>query len=167
MNQISPHDPYAAPSSSPVEHKLASCNGITAILVGAAVGNGIVYATLFVTVWVYLWGLSAAGVPDADLYTRAYESTWYLLFAHLVGLLSLLPGGYWSARLSTERHLFHAMLAGLIISGFSLLQCTFPYELPIPLWSMIVSVVVPIPAFLLGAMWERRAASQDFEGSRQ
>jgi hypothetical protein len=146
---------YAAPSSA-LEDAKPKVGSSAAIAFGAAVGNGIAYAVLSGCGLVFLWALVAQGVPTQELYSRAYQSNFYLIFAHVVGLGCLVPGGYWTARLSREGPFRNAWLAGLLISVFSLAQNLVPYNLPIPFWSRIVSVAIPIPAFLLGALWWRR-----------
>jgi hypothetical protein len=92
-----PRNPYAAPSSA-VGDTVPHMGSAMAILLGAAIGNGIAYAVLSVCGVVFLWVLTAQGVPAQELYVRAYQSNSYLLFAHVVGLVCLLPGGYWGAR---------------------------------------------------------------------
>lgn len=149
-------NPYAA-SNSVVEEQLPS-GRTTAVLVGAAVGTGISYAVLFLSGLVFLWVLATQGVPTQELYSRAYQSTPYLAFAHALGFLCLVPGGYWSARLSKSKPLLTAVLAGCLVAAFTLLTNLIPYELPIPLWSRIASVVSAVPAFWLGALWWQRAA---------
>ena len=147
---------YAAPNAQ-LEESTTGNSG-TAVLIGAAIGNGISYAVLFVFGLVFLWSLALQGVPTQDLYVKAYQSTSYLAFAHIVGFLCLIPGGYWSARLSPNKPLLAALLAGGIVAAFTATTNLIPYELPIPLWSRITSVVAAIPAFGLGAAWWRRAA---------
>jgi len=151
-----PRNRYAAPSSA-VEDIEPNAGSSAAVLLGAAIGNGIAYAVLFVCGLVFLWVLTAQGVPTQELYTRAYKSNSYLIFAHAVGLVCLLPGGYWTARLSRERPFLNALLAGILVSALALIQNLVPYNLPIPFWSRIASAVIPIPTFLLGALWWRRA----------
>jgi len=148
--------PYAAPSAEVRDPEPDSSQ--TAVLVGAAVGNGVSYAALFLMSLVFLWVLRAQGVAPQELYVRAYQSTGYLLFAHAVAFLCCAPGGYWSARLGPARPYLNAALAGSIVSALALSANLMPYDLPIPLWSRIASVVIPLPAFLLGARWQRRGA---------
>jgi hypothetical protein len=143
-----------APPKTPVE--LSRSNDITAIFVGAAVGNGSAYAVLFLLGGAFLWTLTLRGVPTAQLYVRAYQSTAYLVFAHFAGAAGCLPGGYWAARLSESRPVRNAILAGCLVSLLALCVDLVPYELPGPLWSHAASVVLPIPAFLLGALWRQR-----------
>jgi hypothetical protein len=50
----------------------------------------------------------------------------------------------------------NALLAGLLLSLFAFAQLLIPYEVPNPTWSRIASVVIPVPAFLLGALWWRK-----------
>ena len=147
---------YAAPNA-PLNEHVPSSSG-TAVLVGAAIGYGISYAVLFVLGLVFLWALVLQGVPTQDLYAKAYQSTTYLAFAHSIGFLCMLPGGYWSARLSPTKPLLPALLAGGIVAMLAAAANLMPYELPIPLWSRITSVIAAVPAFALGAAWWRRAA---------
>jgi hypothetical protein len=151
--RVTSTNPFAPPKTA-VE--LARSSDITAILVGAAVGNGSAYAVLFVLGGVFLWMLTLSGVPSAQLYVRAYQSTGYLLFAHLAGAAACLPGGYWAARLSESRPVRNAIIAGCLVSLLALCAYVVPYELPGPFWSHAASVILPIPAFLLGALWRQR-----------
>jgi hypothetical protein len=151
-----PRNPYAVPSST-LEAAKPKVGSSVAILLGAAIGNGIAYTVLSVSALVFLWALVAQGVPIQELYTRAYQSSSYLIFAHIVGIVCLLPGGYWAAHLSRKRHFLNAFLAGFLVSVFSLIENLVPYNLPIPFWSRVASAAIPIPAFLLGAFWWRRA----------
>src|SRR5262249_36777958 len=98
------------------------------------------------------------GVSGNNAYARAHESTLYLVFAHLVGFLCLLPGGLWAAKLSTSSQIRNAVLAGVLVAAFAFLGNLVPYSLPIPFWSRVASVLLPVPAFILGAMLQRRAA---------
>jgi len=129
-----------------------------AVLIGAAIGNGLSYAVLFILGLFFLWALVAQGVPGKDAYARAYESTSYLVFAHFVGFLCLIPGGLWAAKLSASSHVRNAVSGGVLVAAFALLTNFLPYYLPIPLWSRIASVLLPVPAFVVGALLQRRAA---------
>jgi hypothetical protein len=148
-------NPYAPPSASQGGNKSTPAN-LLVVLIGASIGNGISYAVLSVSGLAFVWVLAAGGVPAQEIYSRAYQSTGYLIFAHLLGLICLVPGGYWTARFSTERQLGNAVFAGILLSLFSLLQTFVPYNTPIPLWSQLASVLIPVPAYLLGAyIWRR------------
>jgi hypothetical protein len=148
-----PHASLGAEAGGPGQ----STSGAAAVMIGAAIGIGVAYAVLFVCGLIFLWVLVAQGVPAADTYARAYESTRYLVFAHAVGFLCGVPGGYWSARLSAARPLRSAVLSGALVVLFTFLQNLIPYYLPVPLWSRTVAVLVPLPAFVCGAwLWLRR-----------
>jgi hypothetical protein len=108
---------------------------------------------------IFLWVLTAQGVPVQELYLRASQNSAYLVFAHIVGLVCLMPGGYWVAHLSNERSILTASLAGSLVSAFALLENLTPYIAPIPFWSRIVSVAIPVPAFILGS-WCWRSGSK-------
>ena len=150
-------NPYSAPTAI-VEDAQVPPGRRTAVLIGAAIGCGISYAVLLIFGLVFLWILVAQGVPSQELYARAYQSTGYLVFAHLTSVFCLAPGGYWSTRLDPTNSLVSAVIAGALVSVFSMTSNLLPYELPIPMWSRILSVVIPIPAFSIGALWWRREA---------
>ncbi len=138
------------PAQDPYRH-------VTAVVIGAAIGNGLSYAVLFALGLVFLWVLAWQGVPVAELYARAYASTPYLLFAHVVGFACLLPGGVWASKLSASSHHRNALLAGLLVAFLGVLANLLPYELPIPLWSRVATVFLPVLAFPLGARLHKRA----------
>jgi hypothetical protein len=129
-----------------------------AIVIGAAIGNGLSYAVLFVLGLLFLWVLVAQGVSGNDSYAKAYESNSYLLFAHAVSFLCLLPGGAWTAKLSEASRVRNAALAGLLVALVGVLGNLVPYDLPIPLWSRLATALLPVPAFVVGALWQTRAA---------
>lgn len=141
---------YAPPSANLTDDRPKPVN-LLVVLLGAAIGNGIAYAVLSISGLVFVWILAAEGVAAQELYARAYQTTWYLIFAHLLGLLCLVPAGYWTARFSKERAVGNAARAGSLIALLSLLQILVPFNLPIPIWSQMASVLVPTPAYLLGA----------------
>jgi hypothetical protein len=143
-------------TTTKTQNNQSQCSSLTAILVGFSVGNGVSYFFLYVFATAFLWVLAAQGVPSQELYSRAYQSTAYLIFAQSVALLTIIPGGYWCARLSPRNAMVNALLAGLLLSLFAFAQLLIPYEVPNPTWSRIASVVIPVPAFLLGALWWRK-----------
>jgi hypothetical protein len=149
-------NPYAAPASA-IRDIEPTKSATAAILLGAAIGNGAAYAALGLCGLVFLWLLTLQGAKPQELYTLAYQSTSYLVFAHLIGLICLVPGGYWAARLSCGRHLVNASFAGFLVAAFAMIQNLVPYDLPIPFWSRIASIAIPIPAFLIGALWWRQS----------
>jgi hypothetical protein len=148
--------PYAPPKSQ-VTVADEPGNRATAVFVGAAIGNGTAYAVLFIFGLIFMWGLAAQGIPSNELYARAYQSTIYLIFAHVVGLLCCLPGGYWSARLSRDSPYFNSFLAAGLVVLVTFAAYLMPYEVPIPFWSRVTSLIAPFAGFLLGAHWWRRS----------
>lgn len=157
MNQIHSTNPYSA-SNDPFEETRPSPSGLTAIIIGAFIGDGILYAAGTALSWVIMWHLSAQGATGKDLYLPLYQSTGYLLAGHVVAGLAMLIGGYWCARLGNDRRLFRAAMAGLIIMAQIMLHLTLPYDQPYPLWTCVVSLVMPIPLYVAGAMLWRRPA---------
>ena len=128
-----------------------------AVLIGAAIGAGVAYVVLSLCSLVFVWVLFGQGVPSANIPATVYQSTGYLGFAHAIAFLCGLPGGYWSARLSTSRALRNVILGGILVSLFTLLLNLVPYYVPIPLWSRVMSLLTPVPAFIVGAwLWRSR-----------
>lgn len=115
------------------------------------------YVVLFILGLLFLWVLVAQGVPGNESYARAHESTTYLVFAHSVGVLCFVVGGLWAAKLSGSRHIRNAAVAGGLVAAFALIGNLVPYYVPVPLWSRAVSVLFPVPAFVIGALLGRRA----------
>ena len=104
-----------------------------------------------------MWTLVGAGVPSSQVYWRAYQSIPFLVLQHGIGIGCSAFGGYWAARLYVPKPLKAAAIAGVMVAVFTSLQETLiPYEVPIPTWSLALSVLTPIPAFLIGAGWRRR-----------
>jgi hypothetical protein len=98
-------------------------------------------------------------VPSHELYAQISQSSAYLAFGHGLAVLGCVPGGYWSARLGPEKPYFHSFVSGGIVALLTLTAYIVPYELPIPFWSRVVSVVTPFAGFLLGAQCWRRCNS--------
>jgi hypothetical protein len=147
-------NPYAAPRAPLPEP--APSGRITAVLIGASIGNGIAYAVLALLGMGYFWLLAMQGVPTEQLYAHAFASTYYLVFAHAVGSVCLVPGGYWSARLSPNAGTAAALWAAAIVAALAALDHLAPFELPIPAWSRVASLLAPFPAFWLGAVLRAR-----------
>ncbi|GAA5165542.1 hypothetical protein [Viridibacterium curvum] len=150
-------NPYSPPKSGLEEPSDTTDSRFVAIVLGAVIGNGICYSVLYIFGLAFLWVLAMQGVPAQETYMQAYQSVPYLLACHTLGFLCLIPGGYWCARLSRDRHLMNAALAGVLMLLFNLTANLYPYDLPIPFWSRVVSLAASIPPFLIGAaLWQRR-----------
>jgi hypothetical protein len=122
-----------------------------AVVIGAAIGNGISYGVLSVAGVIFLRVLVAEGIPGNETYFRAYQSVGYLIVAHSIGFACLVPGGYWSARLGPMSSYRNAFNSGALLSLLVLIETYVPYNIPVPLWSQIASFFMPIPSFLLSA----------------
>lgn len=126
------------------------------VFIGVSIGAGAAYIAMSLSGLAFVWYLSLSGTPMADLYRRAYASVPYLLFAHAEGFASMAIGGYWAARTAERRAGLAALIAGAIYALFVLLQYSTPYSWPIPFWSRALSVVLPLPGYLLGARFASR-----------
>jgi YD repeat-containing protein len=152
-----PRNPYAAPQSHVGQQESAG-SAAGAALIGAFVNLGAYWAVASIPGWIDMWTLVGAGVPSAQVFWRAYQSTPFLLLEHGIGLACQAFGGYWAAKLCPHSARKSAAIAGAMTAVFALLQDTLtPYDLPIPMWSRALSVLMPIPAFAFGALlWQRR-----------
>ena len=87
----------------------------TAVLVGAAVGNGMGYASSYLTSMAILWALVKLGMTAQDAHRWMSSSPATLAPLTLVGLWGLAFGGYWTARLQPMTPFKSAGLAGILM----------------------------------------------------
>ena len=149
-------NPYALPKA-PLAAAEPARGLTTAVLIGAAVANGVWYAVGYCYSQGWIWALFLQGVAIEALEVRYMESVAAISIAHVLGFACMMPGGYWAARLCTGHPYLSAVLAGGLFLVFTAMQFVLPYEMPVPNWSRALSLLLPIPAFLLGAWWRRAA----------
>lgn len=147
-------NPYLAPQAPLLDPSTRA--PLTAVVIGAAVGYGFVYVVLILINFGYFWLLTLQGVPQEALYYRALASTPFLLFCHAAMCPCMAAGGYWSARLSPGGAVRAALWSAALVAALALLDNFAPFDLPIPLWSRVLAVLLPFPAFWLGALLWRR-----------
>lgn len=133
---------------------------ITPVFIGLLMGAGSAYLLMSLTGQVCFWWLALTGTPIADLYRRAYDSMPFMVVEHTMGFACMATGGYWAARMSAGRSSSVALVAGAIFTVFTVVQYITPYSLPIPFWSQALSVLLPIPGYLVGASVFRRRTSR-------
>jgi len=150
------HDPSLSElSEAPRARRLSA----TAIFIGFAIGNGASFAVLYLSALALFWVLALQGAQPHDLYPRAYQSHAYLAFAHTAGFATTAIGGYWCARLAPRGGVLNAALAGILLSVFVFAQMMIPYDRTvIPGWSRALSLLLPVPAFICGALLRRSRA---------
>ncbi len=158
-------NPYKTPVAS-IENSPEGSFSLVAVLIGAAVGNGILYAVSSTTALIFLWCLAFHGVSPESLYLKLCESTGYLVLEYVLSLLCLISGGYWSAKLGPQSPYRHALASGTVFTLLTVIHFFYPFEIPHPIWSRPLLLVTTIPAFLLGARWWRNAnpVSRQAEG---
>ncbi|MBE5314715.1 MAG: hypothetical protein H4O13_04855 [Xanthomonadales bacterium] len=147
-------NPYTPPQAPLADHSTRS--PLAAVVVGAAVGYGFAYVALVLISFGYFWMLTLQGVPQEELYYRALGSTAFLLFGHVAVCPCMMAGGYWSARLSPGGAVGAALSSAALVAALALLDMFAPFVLPIPSWSRGLSLLLPFPAFWLGALLWRR-----------
>jgi len=148
-------NPFAPPHARVGDTRLSSSRW-KAVAVGAAIALGVAHAVLSLFGLGIYWILTLQGVPPQQLYARANQWTEYVVFAHFVSFVCVMVGGYWSARLSPEEPILTALLAGCLLMAFLASGHLAPYDPPIPVWSRVATLLVPVPACVLGALcWQR------------
>jgi hypothetical protein len=147
-----PEHRYAPPSAH-VEDVAPVESAVLSVFVGAAVGNGAAYGVLSVVGVAYLWILVLGGVPAERVYSEIYGSVPFLLFNHLLGFACEAVGGYWCARLSRSRSVARAFACGLLGSALAGIQVTSPFAGIIPIWSRLLSVLIPTVGSVVGARY--------------
>lgn len=150
-NPFSP--PVSQPSPEPGERLWMP------LFLGVCIGSGAGYIAMGLSGVGFLWWLALSGAPMADLYREAYTNVPYLLFAHAVGFACMAAGGYWTARMAPLRAYSTAAIAGVLSALFVVLEYSIPIAWPNPFWSRALSVLLPVPGYVLGAYLCRRRAS--------
>jgi len=157
QNEPAATDPYAPPVADIQDHGKGRAS-LAPIASSFLIGCGLMMVISVAISYVFLWSWVAQGVPTEQLYVRLFASSAYLSLAHFAGFSGLVASGYWAIRLDPERQLSTAFWAGTAYLAFEVVSSVTPYNNPTPLWSQILSLVAPIPAFLLGGVWARRKA---------
>ena len=124
-------------------------------------------ASVAMTVLTVAW-FAVFGIPRPEEARDLLMSPFYLVFSQLVFCTFQIAGGSFSAWLSRDRQLFSALGAGLLCSTYSLLQCILAIVQPLPLsgWSAAASIVLPIPACLMGGAVMKRALGLKAPGTK-
>ncbi len=152
-----PANPFRPPDSAPAPAQ-APAPLLVPVFVGTSVGTGSYYLTANVVGFAFMWWLTATGTPLARLYREVYANVPFVLASHVLASACMALGGYWAARIDATGRRRPALLCAVATIVLVLLQDALPYDLPIPGWSRIASLVLPIPLYLAGAaLWRRRA----------
>lgn len=127
---------------------------------GACIGLGAFYLPGVVISTVFLWILVSQGVSINQVYVEFYKTESFTITCHVIGFVAMSYGGYWSAKLSSRNPVWHAFIAGILVSMMASTSLMSPYELPIPSWSKFISVVCPTVAYVFGALWFKGSIDQ-------
>ncbi|MBC3935514.1 hypothetical protein H8K47_09085 [Undibacterium sp. CY7W] len=127
-----------------------------AVLFGATASCGLSNAIVFAVTSGYFWLNNTPGVPAtaSDVSTLAFTLT--LIGAHLLSLIGPLAGGGWLAKLSASGLTRNTLLASLFAAGLCVWLQRLPHDLPVPLWSSIATLVLPLFALPLGVWLYKR-----------
>ncbi|GGY13698.1 hypothetical protein [Paludibacterium paludis] len=124
-------------------------------LLGTAVNIGGTYSISYIASISYAVFLASHNVGYREIYQSLY-SVGFLTFLLLVSVLLDILGGYIAAALNSERHVLVGMLSALpclFIGVFSLLS---PLPNPTPIWFILISWLVVIPAAMIGGYLAKR-----------
>jgi len=146
-----PVNPYATPQASVEVAAPAKGTNREAIWIGAAIGMGVSYPISYALMLAYTWILVFQGASVQELYYRVAQSPVLLAVSFTFGFVAYIVGGYWTARLSTDRPMRNALAAAGLLMLFGVFAYLLPYEIPIPMWARVVSLLLPIPAYAAGA----------------
>lgn len=125
--------------------------------VAAGVAADWLGTSIFVAfVWIIL-GFSGA-VDEADAQVLV-DTTGFLLFGTVVGLLFTAAGGWVAGFMAAGEEVKHAAVTGtvsLILGILMMVTSTGEAHPGTPLWYQVISFIVPIPAAVAGGLLARR-----------
>ena len=150
-------NPYRPPETAPQPEPAGTPTAMP-IFVGVTVGMGLWYVVGSLSSLVFGWWLTLAGVPTAQLFQRFYTDAPFLACCHILTFLCMATGGFWATGASGGRR-SAALISGLALTMFVVLQFATPYTVPYPGWSRLLSLLLPLPAYLVGARLHRRRAA--------
>jgi hypothetical protein len=149
------NNPYGAPASQVDDRGPEGFSGTVALLAGCAgYGAAFTLGSLLSPLWQH-W-LIGSGVPIERLYDEFGGSLPVNLVSQLLTALAGVLAGYLAARYSRGVPLLHAAAATIPIYIIALASHLGVYPSPFPLWSNVLSVLLPLPCALVGAgLWRR------------
>ena len=101
-----------------------------------------------VTVWVALGG----GVPLADAYTHAMNTPTYLALGFGAQIVASAAGGYTAARFSAHQPYLNSTLVGTVLISWYFVMLATPIQtMKVDPYSIVLGVLLPIPAAVFGA----------------
>lgn len=101
-----------------------------------------------------LLAAALAGGFDGEAMRALNGGTLFLILRTLVGVLSIMVGGYVLAKIAKTSIYLNAAIAGAV----SLLLTVLSYDGSLPAWFNIVGFIFPFPATLLGAYFVARVS---------
>ncbi|WP_133684310.1 hypothetical protein [Paludibacterium purpuratum] len=128
---------------------------IKSALLGAAVNLGSSYFLFTIISVCYAAFLASHNVSLKDIYWTFYSNQ-YISFALVVGVMLDIFGGYTAAKFNNDRHVLAGMLSALPCLFIGLLNILNPLPNHIPVWFVIMSWLVVIPAGMLGGFLAKR-----------
>jgi hypothetical protein len=148
-------NPFRPPASAtpPPESPTST---LRAVFFGLTVACGCYYLAGSLAGWTYAWALVLTGTPVAHLAIDLYSSPPFLLFCHALAAASAVTGGFWATRVDDSHARRPAFICGVLSVLLGLVLQATPFDLPIPTWSRLLGLVLPIPMYLVGASRFRR-----------
>lgn len=149
------NNPYSAPASQVDDRSPEGFSGTVALLAGCAgYGAAFTLGSLLSPLWQH-W-LIGSGVPIERLYDEFGGSLPVNLVGQLLTALAGVLAGYLAARYSRGVPFLHAATATIPTYVIVLASHLGVYPSPFPLWSNVLSFLLPLPCALVGAnLWRR------------
>ncbi len=155
---MSAPNPYKSPSSS-VADRATSRSLLSAVFLAFLCSVGLSYVLQTLSGVTLSWMLVHRGVRVEDLYSAMSDSALINALSHTLNAISIAIGGGLSAWLSPGRGVSPAAAVGGLLLCFAVFQLFVPYEHQAPGWSVLLSLLTPVPAAVGGALlWGRYAA---------
>jgi hypothetical protein len=149
-------NPYSAPASNVDDGAPHGVNMKVALAAGCAgLGAAYLVGSLLSPIWQY-W-LVSTGVPMENLYYAYGAFLPVNVVAHFANALCWILSGYLAARYSASVPQGHAAAATIPVYVVLVASHLGLYPSPFPVWSSILSFLLPLPCALFGARRWRKS----------
>jgi hypothetical protein len=107
---------------------------------------------------ILLWVLTQRGMSPQEAYAQLFESTGANLASAAVDFLCNAAGGCVASSLASKRFIVYGIAVGVISLLFVGVMYSTPISYPSNAWTVAYSVLIPVPAAVLGGYFHARRA---------